>query len=66
MAFVPYSNFPQALTAWFYPGQPEVERMLVCSTSIAEAAIEEVAGSNGEEAGLAVRTLARALRPRFF
>ena len=36
ISFVLYSGFPYyALTAWFYPGQPEIERMLVCSTSIA-------------------------------
>ena len=36
----------QALTAWFYPGQPEVEFMLECSETIAEA----IAGGSAEEA----------------
>ena len=47
----------QALTAWFYPGQPEVEFMLGCPESVAEA----IAGGGSEEAvGGAIEVVARA------
>ena len=60
----------QALTAWFYPGQPEVEFMLGCAETVAEAVAaggaEEVAESTATAAAegateLVARALARML-----
>ena len=39
----------QAITAWFYVGQPELEVMLNCPGSVAEAIASEAAGEGTAE-----------------
>ena len=49
----------QAVTAWFYPGQPEVEFMLECPGTVAEAV---AAGAEGGAEGAV--ELVRAIAAR--
>ena len=47
----------QALTAWFYPGQPSAEFMLACSETVAEAVSSEGSEAASEAAADAANEL---------
>ena len=51
---IPHRLTEQALTAWFYPGQPSAELMLACTETVAAAvssASSEAASELAAEAG---------------
>jgi hypothetical protein len=52
----------QAICAWFYVGQPELEIMLNCPGSVAQAIAGEAAAEGSEGAGEAVEIAARVLK----
>ena len=51
-----------AICAWFYVGQPELEIMLSCPDSVAEALAAEQSGEGGEGGGEAIELAARMLK----
>ncbi len=51
-----------ALCTWFYGGQPELEAMLTCAGSVAQALAEESGGEgSGEQGGEVVEVAKRTL-----
>ena len=56
-----------AICAWFYVGQPELEIMISCPDSVAEALAAEQSGegAGGEGGGEAIELAARMLKAMF-
>lgn len=55
--------YSQAICAWFYGGQPELEAMLNCPGTVAESLLGEGSGTEAAAEGAheVLKTLARAL-----